>query len=217
MKIKICGLRDADNVKALALLPIDYAGFIFYPPSARYVLQAGFEIDHITRVLPDHVRKTGVFVDASPEVILDRCQKFGLNAIQLHGKETPEDLAFLLQLFRDFPLPRPELIKAFSIGESFDFQQLEPFMDVCDLFLFDTKGNQPGGNGTAFNWDILSHYPFKKRFFLSGGIAPGMENAILHFAHPMLYGLDLNSRFEKSPGLKDVDKISVFIQSLLSN
>ncbi len=198
MKLKVCGMRDPQNIAALSALFPDYMGFIFWEPSKRFVSQ-------ITPALPSSIKKTGVFVDQSPDHILEIAALHQLQALQLHGKENPRDC----QLLRATGL---EIIKAFSIDHAFDFDALTPYESVCDYFLFDTKGPLPGGNGRRFDWSVLKRYPSQKPFFLSGGIGPKDHKAIASIIslNLPLYALDINSRFETVPGLKNIESIKAF-------
>lgn len=195
MKTKICGMKYPDNILEVGALLPDYMGFIFWEKSARY-------FDGHIPDLPKSIKKTGVFVNETVENIIEKVQKYDLQAVQLHGKESVEFcLNLKTQLAADI-----EIIKVFSVADDFDFSVLAPFEAVCDYFLFDTKGKLPGGNGTTFDWKVLENYPSTKPFFLSGGI--GIEeidavNAILKTNLPV-YAIDVNSKFEIEPGLKNV-------------
>ncbi|MCH1518080.1 MAG: phosphoribosylanthranilate isomerase [Flavobacteriaceae bacterium] len=202
MKLKVCGMRAPENIKALSALTPDYMGFIFWAPSSRYV-------ETTTPELPSAIKKTGVFVDASVDYIQSMVLQHKLQAIQLHGEETPQYCA----LVQDFGV---EVIKAFSVKDSFDFSQLEPYETSCDFFLFDTKGELPGGNGYGFDWSLLTNYPSQKPFFLSGGI--GLEHtpqikALLNTDLP-LHAIDVNSKFELAPALKNIDALTQFKNEL---
>ena len=202
MKLKVCGMREPENIKALSALTPDYMGFIFWAPSSRYVETTTIE-------LPSAIKKTGVFVDASVDYIQSMVLQHKLQAVQLHGEETPQYCA----LVQDFGV---EVIKAFSIKDSFDFGQLEPYETSCDFFLFDTKGELPGGNGYGFDWSLLTNYPSQKPFFLSGGI--GLEHtpqikALLNTDLP-LHTIDVNSKFELAPALKNIDALTQFKNEL---
>ena len=194
MKLKICGMKYPDNILEVGSLLPDYMGFIFWEKSARY-------FDGEIPELPKSIRKTGVFVNESIRVIEEKIAKYNLQAVQLHGQESVE---FCRELKTKFGTSI-EIIKVFSADENFDFNILKPFENVCDYFLFDTKGKLPGGNGTTFDWRILKKYPSTKPFFLSGGI--GIEELdslkeILKTNLP-LYAIDINSKFEIEPGLKN--------------
>ncbi|MDG1054290.1 MAG: phosphoribosylanthranilate isomerase [Flavobacteriaceae bacterium] len=202
MKLKVCGMREPDNIAALSALQPDYMGFIFWAPSSRYVSEA-------TPVLDKSIKKTGVFVDASVDYIQSSISTHQLQAIQLHGEETPS----YCQLVQGFGV---EVIKAFSVKDAFDFSILEAYENSCDFFLFDTKGALPGGNGYTFDWSLLKEYPSQKPFFLSGGI--GLENTqeikeLLNTDLP-LYAIDVNSKFELAPGLKKIKDITQFKNKL---
>jgi phosphoribosylanthranilate isomerase len=195
MKLKICGMKHPDNILEVGALLPDYIGFIFWEKSARY-------FDGVIPELPKSIQKVGVFVNATSEEILEKIEKHDLQAVQLHGNESVEFCETLKK-----KLPKGiEVIKVFSILDTFDFGILKPFEPVCDYFLFDTKGKLPGGNGTTFDWKVLENYPSTKPFFLSGGI--GLEemkavNEILKTNLP-IYAIDVNSKFEIEPGLKNI-------------
>ena len=187
-----------------SLLP-DYMGFIFWEKSARY-------FDGEMPNLPESIRKVGVFVNASVDEILEKINKYDLQAVQLHGQESAEFCQSLKNILPNLT----EVIKVFSILDTFDFGILNPYEKVCDFFLFDTKGKLPGGNGTTFDWKVLENYPSTKPFFLSGGI--GIEelnsiNEILKTNLPV-YAIDVNSKFEIEPGLKNIEILSSFKNNL---
>ncbi len=196
MKLKICGMKYPENMLEVGSLLPDYMGFIFWERSARY-------FDGIIPELPKSIQKVGVFVNASLEEILEKIEKHDLQAVQLHGDESVE---FCENLKKKMP-KLTEVIKVFSILDTFDFAVLKPYESVCDYFLFDTKGKLPGGNGTTFDWKVLEKYPSTKPFFLSGGIGlDEMEavNEILKTNLPV-YAIDVNSKFEIEPGLKNIN------------
>jgi phosphoribosylanthranilate isomerase len=202
MRLKVCGMREHENIAALAALTPDYMGFIFWAPSSRYV-------DKPTPSLPQEITKTGVFVDATVDYIQSMIHAHELQAVQLHGKETPRICA----LVKAFGV---EVIKAFSVKDEFDFKILSPYEDCTDYFLFDTKGTLPGGNGYQFDWTLLNTYPSQKPFFLSGGIGPNELKKIkeLRNTNLPLFAIDVNSKFERSPGLKNIDLITPFKNEL---
>ena len=192
--IKICGMKFSKNIIELGSLLPDYMGFIFWEKSARY-------FDGVIPEIPMSVKKVGVFVDETIEIILAKAKKYNLQAIQLHGKESVEFCKILKEtIAKDI-----EIIKVFSVSDDFDFELLKPFESVCDYFLFDTKGKLPGGNGFVFDWKVLEKYPSKKPFFLSGGIGAEEIISIKEILKTQLpiHALDLNSKFETEPGLKD--------------
>ncbi len=203
MKLKICGMKYEDNIKDVAELQPDYMGFIFYDKSKRnFVGQLP--------ILPRNIKKVGVFVDALLGEVLDKIEEYDLQAVQLHGEESPEYC---------HELQKVEVIKVFSVGRTFDFRILKPYEDVCDYFLFDTAGKERGGNGIVFDWNVLRNYSSDKPFFLSGGIGLDEIENIKKFKKSDLsrhcFCLDLNSKFEEVPGLKNVEKIKYFKNNLL--
>lgn len=202
MKIKVCGMRHPENIFALAELKPDYLGLIFYPLSKRFVGELDIKV---LGELPTSIKLTGVFVDESLENVLENAQKYNLSAIQLHGSESEEYCRELKsELFKISPLNKIEIWKAFGIGLGFDFGSLDAYRDVVDSFLFDTKTEAHGGSGLSFDWRVLSEYKLDKPFFLSGGISPENIHEVFNLNHKQLFGVDLNSKFELEPGLKDV-------------
>jgi phosphoribosylanthranilate isomerase len=198
-------MRDPENISGVAAAWPDYLGFIFYPKSKRFV---GLEPSpEILAVVPDPVKKAGVFVDETLEKVLEIYRNWELDVVQLHGHETPE---YCSQI-RNSGIT---VFKAFSVDGSFDFTTLEAYSAVCDYFLFDTKGQLPGGTGQKFNWQLLKNYKGLVPFFLSGGIGPDDLEAIQNFEHPRWCGIDINSGFEISPALKDVEKVKSFISAI---
>ncbi|MES2565829.1 MAG: phosphoribosylanthranilate isomerase [Bacteroidota bacterium] len=199
-KIKICGLKHPDNFAAISELQPDYIGLIFYKNSPRYMK------DSLTPAMVEETKskKVGVFVNAAPDELEEIIKEYNLDAIQLHGQESPE---YCLK-FKE----RIQVIKAFSISNDFDFKEIAAYVKVCDQFLFDTKGQLAGGNGYAFNWKLLERYEHDVPFFLSGGI--GLENIeeAESINNMYLYGIDINSRAELSPGIKD----SVIVRKLIN-
>lgn len=205
MKIKVCGLRDADNLKQIAALNPDFIGFIFYDQSPRFV---GDSLDEATvKALPRSIRKVGVFVNASPDYILRNVKKYDLQYVQLHGAETPD-------FCRSLQNRGLNVIKAFRIGEGFNFSMLNNYKAFSDLFLFDAKGEQPGGNGITFDWNILKNYDNAKPFFISGGIGLDNLDHLAQLKGMKLYGVDVNSQVETAPGVKDVAKVKELITRL---
>lgn len=203
--IKICGMKYPENILEVGSLLPDYMGFIFWEKSARY-------FDGVIPELPKSIKKVGVFVNESIEVILAKAQKYDLQAVQLHGHES---VAFCQELKNKMD-NSIKIIKVFSVDDAFDFEVLKPFEAVCDYFLFDTKGKLPGGNGTTFDWKVLQNYSSGKPFFLSGGI--GLEEIELIkqilITNLPIHALDLNSKFETDPGLKDKTILKKFQHNL---
>ena len=208
MKLKICGMKYPDNILEVGSLLPDYMGFIFWEKSARY-------FDGDLPNLPKSIRKVGVFVNESIPVILEKIAKYDLQAIQLHGHESVE---FCKDLKSEIDAAI-EIIKVFSVDDTFDFNVLEPYETVCDYFLFDTKGKLPGGNGTTFDWKVLANYPSSKPFFLSGGIGLDEMDAVNEILKTNLpvYAIDVNSKFEIEPGLKNINHVRTIREVSLRN
>ncbi|MEM6628068.1 MAG: phosphoribosylanthranilate isomerase [Bacteroidota bacterium] len=205
MKLKVCGMKYPQNIIALLQKPPDYMGLIFYEKSARHV-EGILDPNEVPPL--GSTQLVGVFVNETEEYILEMAQMYTLQAVQLHGKETP---AFCRSLRQKGLI----VIKAFSIGKkAFDFSALKDYKGVVDYFLFDTKGEKPGGNGVRFQWETLNQYAEDIPFFLSGGISPEHIHEIYAFHHPMLYALDINSKFELEPGRKDIAKVHTFKQEI---
>lgn len=193
LRLKVCGLRD--NIEDVVRLEPDYAGFIFYKKSPRYVGE-NFNMP----VLNDGIKKVGVFVNESLEKILGLVEKHELNFVQLHGNESPE-------LCSELKSRGIGTIKAFPIGEKIDFRELERYEAVADYYLFDTKTSAYGGSGRTFDWNLLKNYEMEKPFFLSGGISLENVNELVNIDLSKVHALDVNSRFEIKPGLKDIGKL----------
>ena len=197
MKLKVCGMKYQDNIREVAALQPDYLGFIFHEKSLR-------NFENKIPKLPDTLKKVGVFVDEKIEFICGQMEKHKLDVIQLHGHESPE-------MCRLLKSTKAEVVKVFSIKNEFDFSILTHYEEVCDFFLFDTKGKLPGGNGYTFDWNVLRNYPSTKPFFLSGGIGLDQINNIKEFqkntASKYCFAIDVNSKFEIEPGLKNIEKL----------
>jgi phosphoribosylanthranilate isomerase len=230
MKLKVCGMKYFENIQQVAELQPDYLGFIFYEKSKR-------NFDGIIPKLPTSIKKTGVFVNATIAFVVDKIQKYDLLAVQLHGDES---VAYINELKCQFERSRElfikanvdkklldsvrgdnsvEIIKVFGIKETFNFEILQPYEEFVDYFLFDTKGKERGGNGIPFDWKVLKKYPYKKPFFLSGGI--GLEqieeiNKIRKTDLP-IYALDVNSKFESKAGVKKIEALKKFKENVISN
>lgn len=207
MKIKVCGTRDKENLEGILQLHPDFVGFIFYDKSPRFVN----EIPDIPN-WPREVKRVGVFVDESLESMLDTAATYKLDFIQLHGNESPEMCVEL----KDKGLG---VIKVFSITDDFDFLTLEPYKPFVDYFLFDTPSVGKGGSGQVFNWDLLKRYDQQIPFFLSGGIGPMHAEVVksdwVQQFNP--YALDINSRFETAPGVKNVEWLKLFFDKIREN
>ncbi len=202
LALKVCGMKY--NTAEVAQLRPDYLGFIFYDKSPR-----NFE-GHFPKI-DASIKKVGVFVDEKVELIVNTLEKYQLDVIQLHGHESHE-------ICRLLKSTEKKIVKVFSIKNEFDFTVLEPYEDVVDYYLFDTKGKLPGGNGYTFNWNVLKDYPSTKPYFLSGGIGLNEIEKIKEFieslASKYCYALDVNSKFETEPGLKKINELKKFKTSL---
>jgi phosphoribosylanthranilate isomerase len=202
MQWKICGLKDPTNMAAiLAEIKPDYAGLIFYRGSTRFMGEVPPEK---LPNFPFTTRKVGVFVNQTTDEICQAAANYGLQLLQLHGSESPE---FCRYVGEKTGLP---VIKAFSVGDAFDFSQLTPYEKVVSYFIFDTQGKNHGGNGVTFNWELLKNYPSHKPFFLSGGIGMVQAREIANLDLPLLHAIDVNSRFEIAPGIKDIEQLRQF-------
>jgi phosphoribosylanthranilate isomerase len=208
MKIKVCGMREAENIRQLVELGPDYIGFIFYPKSQRFV---GEKIGEETvELVPTCIQKVGVFVDEPFESLLEQFRNNKLEMVQLHGNELPEYCSRMRQL----GIP---VIKVFRVDNGFDFSITEPYAGSCDFFLFDTRDDLPGGTGKKFNWQLLDAYTGDTPFFLSGGIGPSDAEMISHLQHEKMYGVDVNSGFEIEPALKNIEALKRFISTIRRN
>lgn len=203
MNIKVCGITQLKQVQQLEGLNIDFVGFIFDKNSPRYVVGKldGREIKNADYDL----KKVGVFVDPSYSDILDAIEEYGLDVVQLHGEETPE---FCSDLNEDV-----EVIKVFHVDadtKSID-ELVAPYDEACDYYLFDTKtATAKGGTGKQFDWSILEKSKIEKPFFISGGIGVSDLAKIRAFKHPDFYGVDINSKVESEPGVKDMSLVLQF-------
>jgi phosphoribosylanthranilate isomerase len=200
VKIKVCGMRDPENIRVVEeMVHPDMMGFIFWKGSKRYVSEVPAYLPNCTRV--------GVFVNPTEKEVLQKIKDFSLNAIQLHGEETPD---FCQRIKQSNNLP---IIKAISVGEkdsSLFAIRYTLYEEIIDYFIFDTKCKCIGGSGEQFDWDILQHYKGNTPFLLSGGIGPGDEEKVKRWRHPKCIGIDLNSRFEIAPALKDAEALTKF-------
>jgi len=205
LKIKVCGMRNPNNIAELIKLSPDFIGFIFQPQSKRFI---GTTIPYeIQRLIPTSIQKVGVFVDEPFDTLIEKFRVSNLHMVQLHGNEGPE---FCEQL-KNLNIP---VIKVFSITAEFDFESTFPFESCCDYYLFDTAGALKGGNGLKFDWNKLNEYHGNKLFFLSGGIHYSDIEAITRIDHQRIYGVDVNSGFETGPGMKDILQLESFIHDL---
>lgn len=206
MKIKVCGMKNPENIEAVAALAPDYMGFICYDLSPRFI--AALPSD-VIEALPSSIYKTAVFVNESAEKIRLLIQQFGFNAVQLHGQEEPA--------FCDALRDQATVFKAFGVDNYFDFNQLNAYVSHVDYFMFDTKTEGHGGSGKTFDWEILNKYQLDVPFFICGGLSLDNLEKVKQIKHPAFYGVDLNSRFETEPGLKDADRLREAFTLLRAN
>lgn len=203
--IKVCGMKDSQNIEDLQELHVDLFGMIFYPKSPRYIENLD------PSILPDRkygTERVGVFVNESIEVVKEKILKYSLDLIQLHGNETYEDCLKLNEIV--------PVIKAFSIKDEADILKVNEYGKIWGYYLFDTKTVNHGGSGEKFDWSILDHYTADIPFYLSGGISSKDIEPIKAIKHPQFVGIDLNSRFEIEPGLKNINLLKEFIKEIRS-
>jgi phosphoribosylanthranilate isomerase len=201
VKLKICGMKETENITEISALQPDYLGFIFWEKSKR-----NMTLDVIPE-LPETIKKVGVFVDASIQEIAAKINQYQLDVIQLHGNES-------VIFCRNVKKLGVEVIKVFSMNSNFNFSLVKEYVLAVDYFLFDTKGKLPGGNGVTFDWKILENYHCDTPYFLSGGIGTteidGLKEFLKSPAAKKCYAIDVNSRFEKKPGIKNIIKLQKF-------
>lgn len=203
LKVKVCGMRDTQNISALVKLKPDYIGLILFPGSKRYV---GDEYI-LEAQIPETIKRTGVFVNAVIPDVFKWINRLKLDLVQLHGNESPEYCKEFFQM-------KIPVIKAFGVGEDFDFSVLEDYVPWCRYFLFDTKTPLHGGTGKQFDWSILKNYPYETPYFLSGGISTEDPSRINPVNYPKLFAVDVNSRFETEPARKDIELLRQFIKAV---
>ncbi len=211
MRVKVCGMTQLEQVRKLDEAGVDFAGFIFYPKSPRFVGK---------HLKPAHLKKAklrlgkvGVFVNAPYEELMKQVDEYGLDIVQLHGDEKPRICEQIANYITS--------IKVFRLGDDDPIDWLiRPYQEACDMFLFDTEGAGYGGTGKKFNWDLLKNASIEKLFFLCGGIEPGDIDRLKDFSREpvakKLFSIDINSKFETSPGVKNLDKIEVFVDGCKS-
>lgn len=208
MKVKVCGMREPENIRQVAALQPNFMGFIFYKDSKRFVGET--ITPELLDSLPASVQKIGVFVNQSTEEILDKVKKYHLDLVQLHGRETPRQCQELQEA-------NIKVIKAFSVGGNFSFKSTMLYERFCDYFLFDTKGKQYGGNGVAFDWELLKGHIAAKPYFLSGGLTlENLQREEFQKLRPKPFAVDVNSGFEQEPGLKKVEELKQLMTSIKS-
>ena len=207
-------MRDADNIRDISALGVDMIGLIFYPPSPRYVQQFSSGAGIIPDYAPDMGKtplRVGVFVDDMPQNIVTRVYNYKLDYIQLHGNEPRETLENLRATIDPDIKPKIKIIKAISVSSAEDIKKYKEYVGAADLFLFDTKCKTVGGSGEQFDWQVLQAYDGDVPYLLSGGIGPDDAERVKNFHHPKCIGIDLNSKFEIEPALKDVEKLKQFL------
>lgn len=223
MQIKVCGMRDPENISALQKLDIDMMGLIFHPRSLRYVearkVCAGIIPDMPVVLTANGAKEkkpalVGVFVDEMIQTIITNVYNYHLDYIQLHGNESATYINNLKRTLIPDIQPDIKIIKALSIRESDDVKRWRDYKECADLLLFDTKCESKGGSGRKFDWSVLDAYDGDIPFLLSGGIGPEDYDAVRQFHHPMCAGIDLNSRFETEPGMKDINMLEEFITKI---
>ncbi len=195
-------MRDGDNIRAVEALGVDLMGFILYPKSPRFVAQK-------PAYMPSRARRVGVFVNDSIEVVEEAMERLGLDVVQLHGSES-------VAMCRALRERGVEVFKAISVASEADLVVAAEYDGVCDMLIFDTKCEGHGGSGEQFDWSILAGYVGQTPFLLSGGISIGSVDSLRQFSHPMLVGYDINSRFESSAAMKNVELVAQFLDELNS-
>ncbi|RRO15242.1 phosphoribosylanthranilate isomerase [Flavobacteriaceae bacterium 14752] len=205
MIVKVCGMTNVDNLKAIAAAMPDYFGFIFYEKSPRAIK---------IKTLPKfkNIQKVGVFVNATHDYILKNQQQYKLNGVQLHGEE---DISYVKALKEKLPNDI-KIFKAISVENASDFKAISSYENYVDMIVLDTKTKLKGGSGKQFDWNLLNYYDAEIPFLLSGGISKNDANKVLELqkTHPKMIGVDINSKFEIKPGLKDVNKVNTFIKNI---
>ena len=206
IKIKDCGMTSKENIKKVLDIGVDMIGLIFVPTSKRFLKDKKAIIDFVSQIV--QVKKVGVFVNPSAALVSKQIDQYKLDYIQLHGQESAD----FCSLFTN----KVKVIKAFGVDEFFDFKILEKYKTSCDYILFDTYSLQQGGSGKLFDWELLDNKNIPLPFILSGGIDADLDQRISQLSLPLLWGIDINSRFETKPGMKNIDKIKSFVHAIHS-
>ena len=218
MIVKVCGMREGENIRQVAELGVNWIGMIFWDKSPRNVTMiptyAGIIPDRGSDIGSFKAKRVGVFVDEMPQNIITRVVNYKLDLVQLHGHETPTLIRNLRRTLDPDIRPGVQFIKAISVGGCNDIAAYKDYEDCVDYFLFDTKCPTVGGSGSQFDWSVLEAYDGDVPFLLSGGIGPDDAERVRNFHHPKCIGIDLNSRFETEPGLKDITKLKQFLEQL---
>ena len=198
-KVKVCGITEEKNYFDLSKYPIDYYGFIFYKKSPRYILN---NPDHF--FIKNIKNKVAVFVNEDINTVIRILEKYNFSYIQLHGNE---NFDYCMKLKNK----GIKIIKSYLLNKDDGIIDKNLINSLSDLFLFDYKSQKHGGSGKSFDWNLLNNIKIDKPFFLSGGISLDNINNINNINNKkFLYGLDLNSKFEDSPGIKDISLIDKF-------
>lgn len=206
--IKVCGMRDAENIRAIDALGVDMIGFIFWDKSKRYVAEK-------PAYLPENAIRVGVFVDAAPEEVVAKVKEYDLGVVQMHGDENLAYVTALHKLMLEAGITKtPKIIKAIPVASRSSVLKAMMWDGYVDGILFETPTNGYGGSGVSFDWSLLSSYRARTPFFLTGGIGPQSLEALKEFNHPQWVGVDLNSKFETAPGVKDVELVRQFVSEL---
>lgn len=221
LKIKVCGMRDAGNIRAVASLGVDMLGFVFCPGSPRYVSMVSSDAGMMPDYAGDNVNglgqkvgRVGVFADDMPQNIVTRVYNYGLDYIQLNGGESAVMIDNLRHTLDPDIKKGIKIIKTISVDDAADVMKWREYDGVADMLLFDIKCRRAGGSDMQQDWNVLNVYDGTMPFILSGGIGPGDVRRIVSFSHPMLAGIDVNSRFEISPAMKDVELLRRFIEAV---
>ena len=232
MIVKVCGMREPENIRDVAALGVDWIGFIFYPKSPRYVSQirsrAGIIPDYSvfmkheelssketsSKEMMRQIKRVGVFVDDMPQNIITRAVNYELDIIQLHGSESVIMIDNLRSTLAPSIRKGFKFMKALSISTAEDILRYKEYEGHVDYFIFDTQTPLVGGSGNHFDWNMLDAYDGNTPFILSGGVGPDDAERVLSIRHPMFAGIDLNSQFETAPAVKNVDALKAFLAKI---
>lgn len=218
MIIKVCGLKEPENIKKILKASPDLVGFIFYQKSPRMVNEQELSswIEENVELFGE-TKRVGVFVDSKIDYVLNAIHDFQLDYIQLHGTESPEYCREIMDYWNFSSIRKAEIIKAFPVDENFDFSMTDIYSGICSYYLFDTKTPKHGGSGEKFDWKVLGQYSGDTPFLLSGGIAPEDAETLVKLKFSKMAGVDINSRFESAPGVKNAEEVADFISIIKNN